>query len=351
MKNTVFISYSHKDKDRVSLFASIMAKNGFDIWMDVKQIKLGESIISAVSDGLNNADIYMIFISQNSNSSLWVEQELNIALTKNVENRKPLIIPVLLDDCTIPTVLEGRLYLDARKSIQKALIQLNKEFGSDNVDNVEYKIKQDNTPVLTGMVFGLSKETDVSIGPFCEGLTNQDLIGDREKIQKMLRKRANGILMNFVPLSDFDLQSPIPKYKNGVYDENIEKVPGETNSSIREKVMASATVFNPNVTKIKEIVKNKLDKLLVTSLTYIYSLPFQLEDFDKKCMQKLQDNYSIISYDFEEGAMIEYDSNFFLSVKCTLEQIQIKLQTEYDFYFSRKAVDFIPDKFIEWLVK
>ena len=114
-----------------------------------------------------------------------------------------------------------------------------------------------------------------------------------------------------------------------IYDENIEKVPGETNSSIREKVMASATVFNPNVTKIKEIVKNKLDKLLVTSLTYIYSLPFQLEDFDKKCMQKLQDNYSIISYDFEEGAMIEYDSNFFLSVKCTLEQIQIKLQTEY----------------------
>lgn len=351
MRNTVFISYSQKDRDRVSLFASIMAKNGFDIWMDVKQIQLGENIISAISDGLNVADIYMIFISHNSNRSLWVAQELNIALAKNVENKKPKIIPVLLDDCAIPTVLEGRLYLDARKSIQKALIQLSKEFASDNADNIGYEIKPANTPVLTGMVFGLSKETDVSIGPFCEGLTNQDLIGDREKIQKMLRKRANGILMNFVPLSDFDLQSPIPKYKNGVYDENVEKVPGETSSSIREKITASATVFNPDVTKIKELVKNKLDKLLVTSLTYIYSLPFQLEDFDKKCVQKLQDNYSIISYDFEEGAMIEYDSNFFLSVKCTVEQIQIKLQTEYDFYFSKKAVDFVPDKFIEWLVK
>lgn len=115
MKKMVFISYSQKDRDRVSLFASIMAKNGFDIWMDVKQIQLGESIVSAISDGLNDADIYMIFISHNSNNSMWVAQELNIAFAKNVENKKPQIIPVLLDDCSIPTVLEDRLYLDARK--------------------------------------------------------------------------------------------------------------------------------------------------------------------------------------------------------------------------------------------
>ena len=156
--------------------------------------------------------------------------------------------------------------------------------------------------------------------------------------------------MNFVPLSDFDLQSPVPKYKNGVYDETIEKIPGEITSSICEKVIATAVVFNPNIKKIEELVKNKLDKLMVTSLTYIYSIPFQVENFDKKCMQKLQDNYSIISYDFEDGAMIEYDSDFFLSVKCTLEYIQIKLQTEYDFYFSKKAVNFVPDKFIHWLI-
>ena len=347
-KDTVFISYSQKDKDRVSLFASIMAQNGFDIWMDVKNICLGENIISAISEGLNNADIYMLFISQNSNRSSWVTEELNIALTKSVENKKPRIVPVLLDDCTIPSVLSGRLYLDARKSIQDALMQLNNEFKSKS--NFGHSIEPVNTPVLSGAIFGLSKETDVSIGPFCEGLTIEDLVADREKIQKLLRKRANGILMNFVPLSDFDLQSPIPKYKNGVYDEDVEKIPGGTNSSICEKVIATATVFNPDIMKIEELVKNKLDKLLVTSLTYIYSIPFQIEDFDKKCMQKLQDNYSIISYDFEDGAMIEYDSNFFLSVKCTLEQIQINLQTEYDFYFSQKAVNFVPDKFIHWLI-
>ena len=83
-KQMVFISYSQKDKERVSLFASLMAKNGFDIWMDVKNISLGEYIISAIAEGLSNVDIYMIFISHNSSKSPWVTEELNIALTKNI---------------------------------------------------------------------------------------------------------------------------------------------------------------------------------------------------------------------------------------------------------------------------
>lgn len=350
MKKTVFISYSQNDKERVSLFASLMTKYGFDIWMDVKNISLGESIISAVADGLNNVDIYMLFISHNSNKSPWVTEELNIALNKSIENKKPRIIPVLLDDCTIPSVLSGRLYLDARKSIQAALSQLSKEFQETDTKR-EFTIVAPNTPILTGAVFGLSKETDISIGPFCEGFTKEDLVNDREKIQRLLRKRANGILMNFVPLSDFDLQSPVPKYKNGVYDEYVEQMAGGTDSSICEKVIAKATIFNPDSKKIDELVKNKLDKLSVTSLTYIFSIPFQKNDFDKKCMQRIQDNYTIISYDFEDGATIEYDNNVFVSVRCTLEQIQIKIQTEYDFTFSKNAIRFSPDNFIVWLIK
>lgn len=350
-KDTVFISYSHKDKERVSLFASLMANNGFDIWMDVKNISLGESIVSAVAEALNNADIYMLFISHNSNKSPWVVEELNIALTHSIEKKKPRIIPVLLDDCQIPSVLSGRLYLDAQKSIQAALTQLNTEFKKDHANNPDPVIVTPNIPILTEVVFGLSKETNIAIGPLCGDFEEEDLVNERVQIQKLLRKKANGILLNFVPLSDFDLQSPIPKYKNGVYDESIEKVPGAFDSSICEKIMAKATVFNPDPQKIDELVRNKLDKLYVTSLTYIFSLPIQKDEFDKKCMQRIQDSYSIISYDFDDGATIEFDSNFFLSIKCTLEHIQVKLQTEYASSFSRRATNFSPTDFVSWLIK
>lgn len=68
-------------------------------------------------------------------------------------------------------------------------------------------------------------------------------------------------------------------------------------------------------------------------------------------MQRIQDNYSIISCDFKDEATIEYDCNFFVSIRCTSEQIQIKLQSKYDFTFSKKAVDFSPVNFINWLIK
>lgn len=348
-KKTVFISYSQKDKDRVSLFASVMAKIGYDIWMDVKNISLGDHIISAIAEGLDSADIYMLFLSHNSINSSWVTEELNIALTKSIENRKLQIIPVLLDDCTIPSTLTGRLYLDARQSIQSALNQLRHKFQQDDA-NEATAVTVPNIPILTGVIFGLSKETDISIGPFCEGFTRDDLISNREQVQRLLRMRANGILMNFVPLSDFDLQSPIPKFKNGVYDESITTVGGDTAGSICEKVMAKTTVFNPDANRLDELVRNRLNQLCVTSLVYIFSLPFQESDFDRKCMQRIQDNYSIISYDFEDGATIEFANNFFVSVKCTPEQIQIKLQTQYDFTFSEQATSFSPMNFIEWLI-
>lgn len=291
----------------------------------------------------------MLFISHNSIKSPWVTEELNIALTKNIENKKPRIIPVLLDDCSIPSALSGRLYLDARKSIQSALEQLHRESQQTDVNKVSSAFPQ--RPILTEVIFGLSKETVISIGPYCNEFTKDDLVNNREEVQRLLRKRANGILVNFVPLSDFDLQSPVPKYKNGVYDESVEEISGSTVSSICEKVMAKATVFNPDAKKLDELIKTKLDKLFVTSLAYTFSIPFQENDFDKKCMKRIQDNYSIISYDFEDGATIEYDSNFFVSVKCTPEKIRIKLQAEYDSTFSKKVINFSPLEFITWLIK
>ena len=83
-------------------------------------IEYGDKITYKIADAIEKASIYMLFRSHNSNESAWVSEELNIALTKSIEKNKPKIIPVLLDDCTIPQVLTGRLYLDARKSIQSA---------------------------------------------------------------------------------------------------------------------------------------------------------------------------------------------------------------------------------------
>ena len=346
----IFISYSQKDRERVNLFASILAYNGFDIWMDTKSIPLGSSIISEISKGLDASDIYMIFISQNSSVSNWVEEEISLALTKNIADKKPRIIPVLLDNSPIPQKLRDRRYLDARESIYSALTVFISSIESDKTssDFTSAPI----TPILSEVVFGLSKKSDISYGsPMVADFSHEDVIEFRDSMQKDLRKRANGILINFVSLADFDLQAPFPKFKNGVYDETIERVSGDFVGSISEIVHANATIFNPDEAKLKELVKTKLDKLSATSLTYVFSIPPQEEGFDRKCIKNIQDKYPIISYEYEEGATIEYDSNFFVSIKCSCEQIRIKIETEYQFQFSKHAVEFSPNEFVNWILK
>lgn len=341
-KKNAFISYSQNDREKVSLFANILLQNNYDVWMNINDINYGESILSSTVPEITKADIYMLFISCHSVQSPWLSEELDFALSQNEKDSRHQIIPVLLDDQVIPIMLSGRMYIDASKSIQHALDKFNNEFGD---------LTFPQSPTLSGITFELSKETYRSFGAFDPDFTKDDLIHERQTVQKELRKKANAILFNYVSLSDFDLQSPVPKFKNGMYDESVESVPGDYVSSIREKIIAKSTIFNPDEKKIRELLYCKFDELHVPSITYTFSIPFQKDDFDRRCLGKIQDNYEIISYDYIDGAMIEYEEGFYLSIKCTNEQISITIHSKNNSSFSKKAAEFSTETFINWLVQ
>jgi len=77
----VFISYSHKDKEKVSLLASFLAREGLQTWLDVKELAGGQTIIEEISKAISESDIYIVCLSSNSVNSKWVNHELNTALT------------------------------------------------------------------------------------------------------------------------------------------------------------------------------------------------------------------------------------------------------------------------------
>lgn len=57
--------------------------------------------------------------------------------------------------------------------------------------------------------------------------------------------------MNFVSAEDFNFQSVLPKYKNSMYEEAVQRLSGSTNGSICEEVRVEAVVFNPNEKRLK----------------------------------------------------------------------------------------------------
>ena len=129
-KARIFISHSSKDKAFVRKLVDALKKHLVEVWFDESEIKVADSLVRRISEGLKNADYLVIVLSEASVSSRWVEQELNVALTNQISG-KGIVLPVLLEDCEIPILLSDRLYADFRESFDVGLQALLAAFGHE----------------------------------------------------------------------------------------------------------------------------------------------------------------------------------------------------------------------------
>jgi hypothetical protein len=234
----MFISYCHEDIEAVKDFALQISLGDFDLWIDEKNVNVGNNYTTQILSAIHDTDFYVIFISKHSVNSTWVKAELDFALRERIERSRLIIIPVKLDDAEMPITLTNITFLDARFSIGAAAKELVEKYGMD------YRITSSGSSFeIASVVFEISEITDVEIGPFVEGLTIKDLDASKQQLMIQIRKKAAGILMNFVSVSDFDFLSPVPRFKNGFYEEKSQKVSGSTAGSICEKVQIEATVL------------------------------------------------------------------------------------------------------------
>ena len=108
----IFLSHSWKDKGFARKLAKDLTISGAIVWIDEAEIKLGDSLIYKISKALDYVDYCAVLISKNSIDSSWVQKELEIAMTIEFEKKDTVVLPLILDDCTIPNFLKGKMYAD-----------------------------------------------------------------------------------------------------------------------------------------------------------------------------------------------------------------------------------------------
>ncbi|HVB25015.1 MAG TPA: toll/interleukin-1 receptor domain-containing protein [Ktedonobacteraceae bacterium] len=108
----VFISHASEDKDRfVRAFATQLRENGIEAWVDEWEIYPGDSLVQKIYDaGIGSAEAVIIILSNNSIHKPWVKDELDVSVIRRIEEGMR-IIPIVLDDCTIPTALRATLHV------------------------------------------------------------------------------------------------------------------------------------------------------------------------------------------------------------------------------------------------
>lgn len=97
-KYDFFISHASEDKDSfVRPLAQELIDRGYNVWYDEFSLKVGDSLIQSISDGIQNSLYGILVLSKNFFVKKWTKKELEVLLHKEIITDNNLILPIWLN--------------------------------------------------------------------------------------------------------------------------------------------------------------------------------------------------------------------------------------------------------------
>lgn len=125
-----FTSYSKDDRDRVRVLVKELENNGFDIWLDVLDIKPGEEWTKVLESAIKDAGAFLVILTPSAAKSPFVRNEITMAQDEGLP-----VIPVKMDECDIPIQIRALQYILYDQNDLTATIDLISETLSKHISN------------------------------------------------------------------------------------------------------------------------------------------------------------------------------------------------------------------------
>lgn len=113
---SLFLCHSSSDKSFTRKLAIGLSGSGFKVWIDEAEIRVGDSLIQKIESGVLGATYLLAILSRDSVKSRWCQEELRMALTRQIAGGSSIVLPILVDDCEVPGFLQEKKYADFRDS-------------------------------------------------------------------------------------------------------------------------------------------------------------------------------------------------------------------------------------------
>lgn len=110
---SVFVSYTHQDATIARGVAARLTDLGHRVWIDEGELRLGDSLVQAISGAIAQVDFLVAFVSPASVDSAWCQKEISLAMSGEIGREGITVIPVRLDHVPMPATLADKLYLEA----------------------------------------------------------------------------------------------------------------------------------------------------------------------------------------------------------------------------------------------
>lgn len=123
-EKSVFLCHASVDKPTVRKVCNDLTHAGHKVWMDEFEINVGDSIVDKINQATAKADALVIFMSNASTSSSWVQREWQSTLARRLSGQSVAILPALIEDCDAPALISDIKYADFRSSYRVGLESL-----------------------------------------------------------------------------------------------------------------------------------------------------------------------------------------------------------------------------------
>ncbi len=112
---TLFLSYARTDGQSVEKIYQMLSRQGYKPWMDLHDITGGEDWLHAINVAIDKSELFVPILSNNSvNRRGTIIKEVQRALDKwrGMLPNDIYVIPIRLDDCPIPELIQHIQVLD-----------------------------------------------------------------------------------------------------------------------------------------------------------------------------------------------------------------------------------------------
>jgi|ERR1051325_530571 hypothetical protein len=108
----VFISHRRADAVLAEKLAKEIVDAGHKVWLDEWNIKLGDSIVGRMQEGLEDASYLVLCYSSAGVLAPWISREWMSALARQMNTSSVKLLPVILTGGTPPAILSDIQYAD-----------------------------------------------------------------------------------------------------------------------------------------------------------------------------------------------------------------------------------------------
>lgn len=120
----IFLCHATEDQEFTRRLAYALYKKGMVVWYDRWAMQVGDSIADKINAGIRESRFMGVVLSENSVKKPWCNREINAALMRQIEKQGIELLPIMLEDCSVPPLLADLYYADFRRDFDEGFSQL-----------------------------------------------------------------------------------------------------------------------------------------------------------------------------------------------------------------------------------